>query len=223
MSIGQILGYARVSSADQHADRQLDAITTFSTREYGRLDKLYVDQASGKSMKRPQFAEMDRFVRAGDTIVIHSPDRLARSLKDLVNQLDVWRERGIEIRFITQPAFDQQDATGNLTLQILGAVAEFERALILERQREGIEAAKRRGVYPETRKITPEQAAEIRARHAEGVKRGRLSQDYGVSGSTIYNVVNSRGIYGNTEYLDGNEPGPVAPNLGAPQPALDYL
>ncbi|WP_165165256.1 recombinase family protein [Corynebacterium qintianiae] len=200
MSPGQILGYARVSSADQHADRQLDAITNFSTREYSRLDMLYVDKASGKSMQRPQFMEMDRFARAGDTVVIHSPDRLARSLKDLIAQLDDWRERSIEVRFITQPAFDQQDATGNLTLQILGAVSEFERALILERQREGIAAAKARGKYKETRKLTPEQAAEIRAKHINGVKRGRLAQDYSVSGSTIYNVVRGRGIYGTSEY-----------------------
>lgn len=203
MSQGQILGYARVSCADQHADRQLDAITDFSTREYSRLDKLYVDKASGRSMKRPQFTEMDRFARAGDTVIIHSPDRLARSLKDLIAQLDNWRERDIEVRFITQPAFDQKDAAGNLTLQILGAVSEFERALILERQREGIAAAKARGKYKETRKFTPEQAAEIRAKHTHGVKRGRLAQDYSVSGSTIYNVVRGRGIYGTPEYRVG--------------------
>ncbi|MFD8880900.1 recombinase family protein [Corynebacterium xerosis] len=210
VSKGQILGYARVSSADQHADRQLDAITDFSMREYGRLDKLYVDKASGKSMKRSQFMEMDQFARAGDTVVIHSPDRLARSLKDLIAQLDDWREREIEVRFVTQPMFDQQDATGTLTLQILGACAQFERALILERQREGIEAAKRRGVYQETRKITTGQAAEIRAKHANGVKRGRLAQDYGVSGSTIYNVVNGRSVYGTGEYAEQQAAAPTA-------------
>lgn len=181
MPKGQVLGYARVSSADQHTDRQRDSITDFSVREYGRLDTLYIDKASGKNMKRPQFLEMDRFARAGDTIVIHSPDRLARSLKDLISQLDDWRERDIEVSFVTQPMFDQQDATGTLTLQILGAVAQFERALILERQREGIEAAKRRGVYEETRKITPEGAAapwqqhlsflpEVYAEGAEGIR-----------------------------------------------------
>lgn len=114
-----------------------------------------MDKASGKSIKRPQFLELDLFARAGDTVVIHSSDRLARSLKDLIAQLDDWRERDIEVRFVTQPMFDQQDATGTLTLQILGAVAQFERALILERQRGGIEAAKHCGVYQETRKLTP--------------------------------------------------------------------
>lgn len=202
MPKGQVLGYARVSSADQHTDRQRDSIMDFSRREFGRLDALYVDKASGKNLKRPQFLEMDRFARAGDTIVIHSPDRLARSLKDLIAQLDDWRERNIEVRFVTQPMFDQQDATGNLTLQILGAVAQFERAMILERQREGIEAAKRRGVYQETRKLTPEQAAEIKAKHSDGVKRGRLAQNYGASGSTIYNVVRGRRIYGSDNYIN---------------------
>lgn len=200
MAAGQILGYARVSAAEQNEARQVDAIQKFAEKEYAGLHKLYIEKASGKSLQRPEFIELDHYARSGDTIIIHSPDRLARSVKDLVNQLDDWRERDISVRFITQPEFDQRDATSNLTLQILAAVAEFERKLILERQREGIESAKQRGVYKETRKLNPEQVAEIRTRHADGVKRGRLAEDYGVSGSTIYNVIRYRGIYGSDEY-----------------------
>lgn len=200
MSVGQIIGYARVSTAGQNAARQIDAIETFAEQEYGRLDKIYLDKVSGKNLRRPEFTKLDSFARAGDVVVIHSPDRLARSVKDLVNQLDEWRERGISVRFIKQPEFDQRDATSTLTLQILAAVAEFERKLTLERQREGIEAAKVRGVYKRTRKLTPDQAAEIRAKRAEGVGRLRLAEEYGVSDSTIYNVVRGRGIYGSAEY-----------------------
>ncbi|MGP6174270.1 recombinase family protein [Corynebacterium sp. A21] len=200
MEHGQILGYARVSAIDQNTDRQADAIKEFSDRECGRLDRLYIDKASGKNLKRPEFSKLDSFARAGDVIIIHSPDRLARSLKDLINQLDIWRERGVEVRFITQLTFDQRDATGTMVLQILGAVAEFERTLTAERRDEGIASAEKRGAYKLTRKITPEQAAEIRIKRANGVGCLRLAADYQVSDSTIYNVVTFRGLYGTPEY-----------------------
>src|SRR3954465_11067348 len=137
---GQRIGYVRVSSLDQNPARQLEDIP---------LDRTFVDTASGKDVRRPQLEALLSFVREGDTVVVHSMDRLARNLDDLRRLVRTLTGRGVRIEFVKEGlTFTGEDSPmATLLLSVMGAFAEFERALILERQREGIAAAKQRGAY----------------------------------------------------------------------------
>ena len=137
---GQRIGYIRVSSFDQNPERQLDNV---------QVDRQFIDKASGKDTLRPQLDAMLSFVREGDTVVVHSMDRLARNLDDLRRLVQHFTKRGIRIEFAKEClTFTGEDSPmANLLLSVMGAFAEFERALIRERQREGIALAKQRGAY----------------------------------------------------------------------------
>ena len=138
--LGQRIGYIRVSTLDQHVDRQLEGI---------EVDKTFIDKASGKDTKRPQLELLMSFVRTGDTVIVHSMDRLARNLDDLRRIVHALTERGVRIEFVKEHlSFTGDDSPiASLMLSVMGAFAEFERALINERQREGIALAKQRGAY----------------------------------------------------------------------------
>lgn len=142
-----LIGYARVSTTDQSLDIQRNALT------HAGVDKLFAEQRSGRSADdRPELQACVEFARQGDTILVTKLDRLARSVRDLHNILARLDEKKVGFRCLDQ-AIDTTSSTGRLTLSILGAVAAFELDIRAERQREGIEAAKRRGVY-EGRKST---------------------------------------------------------------------
>ena len=136
---GQRIGYVRVSSFDQNPERQLEQVP---------VDKLFTDKASGKDTRRPELERLLAFVREGDTVVVHSMDRLARNLDDLRRLVQSLTHRGVRIEFVKEHlTFTGEDSPmANLMLSVMGAFAEFERALIRERQREGIALAKQRGV-----------------------------------------------------------------------------
>ena len=142
---GQRIGYVRVSSFDQNPERQLDQV---------QVDKLFTDKASGKDTQRPQLDALLSFARDGDTVVVHSMDRLARNLADLRRLVQTLTKRGIRIEFVKEClSFTGEDSPmANLLLSVMGAFAEFERALIGERQREGIALAKQ-GRIGKTEKI----------------------------------------------------------------------
>jgi len=127
---GQRIGYVRVSSLDQNPDRQLEQIP---------VDRTFTDKASGKDVARPQLDALLRFAREGDTVVVHSMDRLARNLDDLRRLVKHLTGRGIRVAFVKEGlTFTGEDAPmATLLLSVMGAFAEFERALIRERQREG--------------------------------------------------------------------------------------
>lgn len=131
---GQRVGYVRVSSYDQNVDRQLDGAA---------LDRIFTDKASGKDTKRPQLDAMLAFIREGDTLVVHSMDRLARNLDDLRHLVQSLTARSVKIEFVKEHLmFTGEDSPmATLMLSVIGAVAEFERSLIRERQREGIALA----------------------------------------------------------------------------------
>ncbi|RZI39663.1 recombinase family protein, partial [Herbaspirillum sp. HC18] len=134
------IGYVRVSSFDQNPERQLEQI---------QVDKVFTHKASGKDTRRPELERLLAFVREGDTVVVHSMDRLARNLDDLRRLVQGLTQRGVRIEFLKEHlTFTGEDSPmANLMLSVMGAFAEFERALIRERQREGIEVAKRAGRY----------------------------------------------------------------------------
>jgi DNA invertase Pin-like site-specific DNA recombinase len=153
---GQRIGYIRVSTLDQHTERQLEGI---------EVDKTFLDKASGKDTKRPQLDLLMSFVRNGDTVFVHSMDRLARNLDDLRRIVQTLTGKGVRIEFIKEHlAFTGEDSPmANLMLSVMGAFAEFERALIKERQREGIAQAIKRGAFKGRRKsLSQGEMAELR-------------------------------------------------------------
>ena len=131
---GQRVGYVRVSAFDQNAERQLDGVA---------VDRTFLDKKSGKNVDREQLDAMMAFVRQGDTVVVHSMDRLARNLDDLRRIVQTLTDKGVHIEFVKESlSFTGEDSPmANLMLSVMGAFAEFERALIRERQREGIALA----------------------------------------------------------------------------------
>lgn len=182
---GAHVGYLRVSTVDQNEHRQLEGID---------LDKVYTDKASGKDTKRPQLQAALEYVREGDTLVIHSMDRLARNLDDLRKIVRELVSRGVHVQFIKESlTFTGDDSPmATLLLSVMGAFAEFERALIRERQREGIALAKAAGAYKGRKpSLTPAQAAEVRERAARGEKKAALAREFGVSRETLYQHLNA--------------------------------
>ena len=181
---GQAVGYIRVSSVGQNDARQLDGVT---------LDKTFTDKASGKDTQRPQLQAMLEFVREGDHVYVHSMDRLARSLSDLETLVKGLTGRGVAVTFTTQAmTFTGDDAPMNtLMLQLLGAVGQFERSLIRERQREGIAIAKARGDVYKGRKPSLDVAGVTQARAlvAQGLAKAQIAAQLGISRTTLYAVL----------------------------------
>ena len=177
---GQRIGYVRVSSFDQNPERQLDQV---------QVDKLFTDKASGKDTQRPQLEALLSFARDGDTVVVHSMDRLARNLDDLRRLVQTLTKRGIRIEFVKEClSFTGEDSPmANLLLSVMGAFAEFERALIGERQREGIALAKQRGAYRGRKKaLSDNQVVELRRRAGAGEQKSTLAREFGISRETLY-------------------------------------
>lgn len=182
MSKGQTIGYVRVSTTDQNTERQLDGI---------QVDKTFTDHASGKDTNRPALQECLAYLREDDTLAVHSMDRLARSLVDLRQTVDQLTAKGVRVRFVKEGLTfgDTSDPCAVLMLSVMGAVAEFERALLLERQREGIAIAKTKGVYKgRVPVLSEEQAADLDRRMADGESATALAREYGVSRATVYNM-----------------------------------
>jgi DNA invertase Pin-like site-specific DNA recombinase len=182
VSKGQTIGYQRVSTGKQNTDRQLDGL---------QIDKLFTDHASGKNTDRPQLAACLNYLRDGDTLVVHSMDRLARSLVDLRRIVDDLTARDVSVRFVKESltfSRDKSDPCSMLMLSVMGAVAEFERSLILERQREGIEIAKTKGIYTGRKAVlSPDRAAELASRFAAGESPAALAREFGISRASVYN------------------------------------
>jgi DNA invertase Pin-like site-specific DNA recombinase len=186
------VGYRRVSSAGQRLDRQ----------DLGTVDKVFEDKVSGKStLDRPGLQECLRYVRDGDTLRVYSADRFARSLTDLLALLDDLTGRGVRVEFVKEGmAFDPQDSDPfkRCMVSVIGAFAEMERAIIRQRQAEGIALAKERDGFAGCGRkpaLTPEEVATARQRHADGVTLARLVKDYGVSKSTMQHVLKGTGVY----------------------------
>ena len=132
------VGYIRVSTTHQNTDRQEDSL------EKMNVEKLFIEKASGKDRNRPQLKAMLEFVQPGDVVVVHELSRMARSVIDLYDIAKELRDKGVELESLKED-IDLASATGRLTFGLLAVMAQFERDLLLERQKEGIAAAKARG------------------------------------------------------------------------------
>jgi len=177
---GQRIGYVRVSTFDQNPKRQLEGI---------QVDRTFTDKASGKDVHREQLDALMDFARSGDTVIVHSMDRLARNLDDLRRIVQTLTEKGARIDFVKENlSFTGEDSPmANLMLSVMGAFAEFERALLKERQREGIALAKQRGAYRgRKRSLTDADIAVLKSRVAAGEKKAHIARDLGISRETVY-------------------------------------
>lgn len=177
---GQHVGYVRVSTVEQNTARQLDGIS---------LNKIFTDRISGKSTDRPQLQACLDYVREGDTLHVHSMDRLARNLDDLRRLVRQMNEKGVTVQFHQENLIFSGDESplAELLLNILGSFAQFERNLILERQKQGIAIAKAAGKYRGGRpKLSAEKAEELRARVGQGVAKAKVAREFGISRETLY-------------------------------------
>ncbi|MCO4304900.1 MULTISPECIES: recombinase family protein [Riemerella] len=136
-----IFGYARVSTSEQNIQTQVDLLQNFG------CEKIYTDVASGVREDRKGLNEMLSFLREGDVVVVYKTDRIFRSLKNMVELIDLFNQKGVLFKSISEPAFDTTSANGKFIIQIFGAVAEFERNLISERTKIGLEGARRRNKH----------------------------------------------------------------------------
>ena len=134
------LAYVRVSTIEQNEERQLEALKKHD------IDKWFIEKISGKNTDRPELKKMLDYAREGDTIYIHDLSRLARNTKDLLNIVETLESKGIKL-VSNKENIDTSTPTGKLMLTMIGAIAEFERQNLLERQKEGIAIAKAQGKY----------------------------------------------------------------------------
>ena len=179
------VGYRRVSSWEQRSDRQLEGV---------ELDEVFEDWASGKDLNRPQWEAAAKYLRRGDVLFVHSMDRLARNLSDLLATVQGLNDRGVEVRFVRENLCFEPGAGTNpmarLMLSMLGAVAEFEPSLILELQREGIAHAKHLGADAgRKRALSDDQVEQVRQRLHAGEKVARVAREMGISRQTVYSHV----------------------------------
>jgi DNA invertase Pin-like site-specific DNA recombinase len=186
---GQTVGYARVSTLDQSTARQLEKLNEV------KLDQLFEDKLSGKDVERPQLQAMLKHVRKGDTVIVASMDRLARNLRDLRTLVDELTDKGVVVKFLKENLTftNEANSTAKLMLNIMGSVAEFERELILERQREGIAIAKTAGAYKGGKsKLSAERVAQLKAKaKLAGVNKAALAREFGISRETLYQYLRS--------------------------------
>jgi DNA invertase Pin-like site-specific DNA recombinase len=183
---GQRIGYVRVSTLDQHPERQLDQV---------QVDRLFMEKASGKDTQRPELDAMLAFVRDGDTVVVHSMDRLARNLDDLRRLVHTLTRRRVRITFVKEHlTFTGEDSPmAHLMLSVMGAFAEFERALLRERQREGIALARQRGAYRGRKKaLSAAQIAALHQRVEAGANKAHLAREFGISRETLYQYLRAK-------------------------------
>lgn len=177
-----VVGYRRVSTIDQSLDRQ----------DLGEVEKVFEEKLSGASASdRPALQDLIGWVREGDLVVVHSIDRLARNLQDLLSIVSQLNDKGVSIRFIkdnlTFPP-EGTDGASKLYLSILGAVAEFERSIIKQRQREGIEKAKANGIY-KGRKATIDKDRILSLRD-QGLSTYKIAEAMGISRMTVHRALN---------------------------------
>ena len=184
MSKGKQVAYIRVSTLDQNTDRQLEGLT---------FDKSFTDKASGKDVARPQLQAALEYLREGDTLHVHSMDRLARNVDDLRGIVKGLTAKGVLVKFHKEGlTFTGEDSPmSNLLLSLLGAVAEFERSLIRERQREGIAIAKTKGIYKGRKQALSEERVEALKVEVKEAKKSKteLAKEYGISRETLYQYI----------------------------------
>lgn len=173
------IGYVRVSTEEQNEARQVEALEKLG------VEKIYIEKKSGKNLDRPVLQEMLDFIREGDTVYVHDLSRISRSLTDLLNLVELLKKKNVH--FISnKEQVDTTTPTGRLFLSIVGAINEFERTNLLERQREGIAIAKRVGKYKGRKPRTLDHVAELYNMWIRREKsKAEIARDYQISRPTL--------------------------------------
>ena len=178
-----IVGYVRVSTVEQNEARQLETMKKYN------VEKIYQEKVSAKDTNRPKLQELLDFVREGDTIVIHDFSRLARSTKDLLELVELFKDKGVKL-ISNKENIDSSTPTGKLMLTMIGAINEFERANLLERQREGISIAKTEGKYKGRKEIKIDNFEQYYNRYmSREVSKLVLAKELGVSRPTLDKLI----------------------------------
>lgn len=180
------VGYSRVSTIDQHPELQIDAL------KKAGCERIFEDKLSGSTTKRPGLQRCLKTLQEGDRLVIWRMDRLARNLRDLIGLLEDFDKRGIQFQSLTEQ-LDTNTPGGKLIFHIFGALAEFERALIIERTREGMKAARSRGIRAGRKaKLSRQQIEHARRLIDEGQYRWQVADLLSVSRATLYRSLERR-------------------------------
>ena len=184
---GVLVGYARTSTCDQQAG--LDA--QIRDLKAAGCEEIFAEQVSAAVAQRDRLKEAMRFVRRGDTLVCCKPDRLARSTTDLLRIVDDLDRRGVGLIMLSMggQTIDTRSPTGKLMITMLAAIAEFERGLLLERQREGVAKAKLDGKYKGRKPTARAKAAEVVRLDAEGLQRTEIARRTGIGVASVYRVL----------------------------------
>jgi len=180
------IAYIRVSSIDQNEQRQIEAM-----QKYG-IEKWFKEKISAKDTNRPKLQELLEFVREGDTLYIHDFSRLARSTKDLLDIVELLNNKGVAL-VSNKENIDTSTPTGKLMLTMIGAINEFERTNLLERQREGITIAKRNGVYKGRKAVTiPNFDYHYNRYMSREISKSQLAKELGISRPTLDKLIAER-------------------------------
>ena len=184
------VAYVRVSTVEQNETRQVEALQKHD------IEKWYIEKVSGKDTNRPKLQEMLEFVREGDTVYIHDFSRLARSTKDLLDIVEQLKEKGVSL-VSNKENIDSSTPTGKLMLTMIGAIAEFERQNLLERQREGIEIAKREGKFKGGQVKKIDDAAFNKAYQAyksREINKKEMAEQLHISRPTLDKLLKDKGL-----------------------------
>jgi len=187
-----IYGYARISTKEQKLDRQIDSLT-----KYVDIKNIYSDKLSGKNTNRKNYQKLKKLVVAGDIVYIHALDRLSRNKRDTIREFNYFKEKGVILRILNMPTtlieLDGQqwviEMINNIILEVLSSVAEQERITTLERQREGIESAKKRGVkfgHPDVK----DKVDKVITLVNNGSNVTNACHEVGIGKRTYYNYIN---------------------------------
>lgn len=187
-----LIGYARVSTAEQNPDHQRDALLRAGVGS----DDIFIDVISGSKAQRPQLDLVRRIAREGDQVVITRLDRLSRSLRDLIAIGDDWRAKGVQLRVLEQ-GIDTTTSEGRMLFGMLAVLAEFQRELIIANTRDGLAAARARGRRGgRKRSLTPRQARLVREMYAEVGPDGKrlhtvaeIARQVKISRTTVYDYL----------------------------------
>lgn len=207
-----VLGYARVSTAHQNADMQVEALRAAGA------ERIWTETMSGGRDDRPQLAALLDYARAGDVLAVWRLDRLGRSLPHLLAIATDLQDRGIELRSLTE-AIDTTTPGGRLVFHVFGAVAEFERAIAAERTAAGVAAARAAGRHPGRPTLPRDTVAAVRALDHAGTPRAQIARTLGISRSSVYRCLDEQPSSSVIELTDDT---PADPDWEADRDAIDH-
>lgn len=182
------IAYIRVSTIEQNEQRQIEAMNRY------HIEKWFVEKVSAKDTNRPKLQELLEFVREGDTVHIHDFSRLARSTKDLLDIVELLNSKNVTL-VSNKEAVDSSTPTGKLMLTMIGAINEFERTNLLERQREGIAIAKRNGIYKGRKPVSiPNFEMHYSKYLSREISKTQLAKELGISRPTLDKIIANYGL-----------------------------